>query len=456
MNSTTLKVTTFVVLVLFAVSNSLVENALVKAAGSSTTPISTTIRSIAWNQTYTASNVMEIDSVVGTQDGGYLLGGTSRAGSRIVLLGVDSEGNLLWNKTYDGVGNHLSKWLIPTSDGNYAIAGQYQGGFWLAKIDDKGNLQWNQTYIGEGFSWAVSLTQTNDGGYALIGQTGVPVGKTFLSSDEAAGVVWLVRTDSSGNLQWNSTLGQGGAWSVVQNSAGGFAVACTLGSSLPDWLLLTTDSTGNLLLSKTYGSQDDDVCYSVVQTSDGGYALGGWMWLRSNGGGPNQAIVKTDASGNIEWTKYFGSGFTRYMASTIDGGFVLVGTKLTKVDASGNEQWEVALQTNASGTEGYSATETSDGAFLVGGYGGNMNGWLAKITSGTVAPTQEPTASMQEPSVSPTPTVPEFPATAILTLSLSIFLVALLMSRRQHVEKSSRSNLLSDVSLWGGDGAKWL
>ena len=408
MNSTNLKVTTFVVLVLFAVSNFLVENAFVKATGSSITPTLTTIGSIAWNQTYMASNVMEIDSVVGTQDGGYLLSGTSSAGSRIVLLGVDSEGNLLWNKTYEGVGNHLSKWLIRTADGNYAMAGQYQGGFWLAKVDGDGNLLWNQTIMGNGFSWPTSLTQTTDGGFALVGQTGSSLGQTYSSSLDAMGVVWLVRTDSSGSLLWNSTLGQGGAWSVVQNSAGGFAVACTLGSSLPDWLLLTTDSAGNLLLNKTYGSQDDDVCYSVVQTNDGGYALGGWMWLRSNGGGPNQAIVKTDASGNIEWTKYFGSGFTRYMASTSDGGFVLVGTKLTKVDASGNEQWEVALQTNSTGTEGYSATETSDGAFLVGGYGGNMNGWLAKITLSTVAPTQKPTASMQEPSVSPTPTVPEF------------------------------------------------
>ena len=434
MNSTNLKVTAFVVLVLFAASNSLVENAIVKATDSSTTPTSTNIGSIAWSQTYNAGNVMEIDSVVGIQDGGYLLGGTSRAGSRIVLLGVDSEGDLLWNKTYDGVGNHLSNWLIPTADGNYAIAGQYQGGFWLAEVDSNGNLLWNQTIMGTGFSWPTSLTQTTEGGFALVGQTGSSLGQTHSSSLDAMGVIWLVRTDSSGNLQWNSTLGQGGAWSVVQNSAGGFAVACTLGNSLPDWLLLTTDSTGNLLLSKTYGSQDDDVCYSVVQTNDGGYALGGWMWLRSNGGGPNQAIVKTDASGNIEWTKYFGSGLTRYMASTSDSGFVLVGTKLTKVDASGIEQWEVALQTNSSGTEGYSATETSGGAFLVGGYGGNMNGWLAKITSDAVAPTQKPTASVQEPSVSPIPTVPEFPALAILLISL--FIPIILVFRPQ--KKNSR------------------
>ncbi len=370
---------------------------------SATTP--QTAWSIAWNRTYTQSNLMEIDTVLQTPDGGYLLGGTSGLGSKIAILKVDSSGNLLWNKTYEGVGNHLSKWLIATSDGNYAIAGQSGGGFWLAKIDSEGNVLWAQSYLGEGFSWATSLIQTSDGGFALIGQTGSSLNQSQSSSTNAMGVVWLLRTDSSGNQQWNSTLGQGVAWSVVQNGAGGFAVASTLGSSLPDWQLITTDSSGNLVFNKTYGSQDDDVCYSVVLTDDGGYALGGWMWLRTNGGGPNVAIVKTDSSGNAQWTKYFGQAFARYMTSTTDGGFALVGTILVKSDVSGNEQWEINLQSNNTGTEGYSVIETQDGAYVVAGYGGDQNGWLAKITTDTTVSTT-------------TPTVPEFSFLTVLLLVL--------------------------------------
>ncbi len=383
--------------------------------------------SLAWNQTYTQSNLMEVDSVLQTPDGGYLLGGTSGIGSKIAILKVNSSGNLVWNKTYDGVGNHLSKWLIPTSDGNYAIAGQSGGGFWLAKIDADGNLLWAQSYIGNGFSWATSLVQTSDGGYALIGQTGSSLGQSQSSSTNAMGVVWLLRTDSLGNKQWNSTLGQGVAWSVVQNSGGGFAIAGTLGSSLPDWLLISTDSSGNLIFNKTYGSQDDDVCYCVVLTNDGGYALGGWMWLRSNGGRPNDAIVKTDASGNAQWTKYFGGGFARYMALTTEGGFALVGTKLVKSDASGNEQWEIPLQTNTTGTEGYSIVETQDGAYAVAGYGGNQNGWLAKITSSTIVSTATPSPNTETPTAIPnnSPIVPEF--TFLIVLVLVIAVTALLI-----------------------------
>ena len=366
--------------------------------------------SIAWNKTYTQSNLMEVDSVLQTPDGGYLLGGTSGIGSKIAILKVDSSGNFVWNKTYDGVGNHLSKWLIPTNDGNFAVAGQFGGGFWLAKIDAKGNLLWTQSYMGNGFSWATSLAQTSDGGYALIGQTGSSSGQSHSSSTNAIGVVWLLKTDSSGKEQWNSSLGQGVAWSVVQNGVGGFAIAGTLGSNLYDWLLIATDSSGNLLLTKTYGSQDEDACYTVVLTNDGGYALGGWMWLRSNGGGPNYAIVKTDASGNAQWTKYFGPGFARYMELTTDGGFVLVGTKLVKSDDSGSEQWEINLQTNATGTEGYSVIETQDGAYAVAGFDGSQNGWLAKITSTKVVSTV-------------TPSVPEF--TFLIVLVLAIVVTAL-------------------------------
>ena len=400
---------------LIATDNHFPVNQITSAASTSTS----TVWSITWNRTYTASNIIEVDSVLQTLDSGYLLGGTSRGTSKIVIFKVDSSGNLLWNKTYDGVGNHLSKWLIPTNDGNYAIAGQYGGGFWLAKVDEDGNVLWNQTYIGNGFSWATSLTETSDGGYALVGQTGSSLGQIHSSSIDAMGVVWILKTDDFGVEQWNNTLGLGVVWSVVQKNDGGFAVAGTLTS---DYLLMTTSSTGGLQWNKTYGSQDNDVCYSVVQTTDGGYALGGWMWLRSNGGGPNPTIVKTDALGNVEWTKYYSGGLARYMTKTGDGGFALVGTKLVKADASGNDQWETILQTTNSSAEGYSVTETQDGSYAVAGYGGNMNGWLAKITESTAYPSITPTPSPEKPSATPnesstpSPTVPEFSFWIVLTL----------------------------------------
>ena len=355
--------------------------------------------SITLNRTYTGIGLREVDTIIQAADGGFLLAGTSSAGpaqpTNIEVVKVDSSGNLLWSKAYYAVGIPYSKWLIQTSNGEYALAGQYGGDFWLAKIDGSGNLLWNQTYKGAGYSWATSLTATNDGGYALAGQTNF---SSTEGSNPASGngVIWLLKTDTLGNEQWNKTLGEGAVNSIIQTNDGGYALAGSIYNT-PNYLLVKANSTGNYQWSKTFRSQDEDACYSVVQTTDSGFALGGWMWLRSNGGGPNIAIVKTDALGNAQWTNYFGGGEARYMAQTSDGGFAAVGDKLVKVDAAGNEQWEVSFgEGNTNNYQAYSAIQTKDGGYAFAGASWATtkspitHAWMAKISS---------TVSTSSPSV---------------------------------------------------------
>ena len=83
---------------------------------------------------------------------------------------------ILWGtrsgiKLTNGTGNGMGQYVLQTSDGGYAIAGQSAGGFWLIKTDDAGNVQWNRTYKEQEVSMAYSIIQTIDGGYALAGYT---------------------------------------------------------------------------------------------------------------------------------------------------------------------------------------------------------------------------------------------------------------------------------------------
>lgn len=395
------------------------------------------VPSIAWIHTYEGSQSSPAGPVVQTADGGFLLGTATihSVGNNIELFKVDPSGNLQWSKTYLGKGDFVGKWLIQTIDGGYAFAGQYEGVFWIAKIDVDGNVQWNQSYAGAQYSWVESVTQTSDGGYALAGQTDSTFGPNASSNIGEAGVIWLLKTDSSGDEQWNKTLGDGSVNSIIQTLDGGYALAGAIGGydGMPDYLLIKTNSSGDKQWTQTYGSQDEDSSFAVVQTPDGGYALGGWMWLRSNGGGWNIAIVKTDALGNLNWTQYYGAGFGWDLIQTSDGGFAISGTKLVKVDGAGNEQWQLNFTDD---NHAYSVIQTRDGGYALAG--GDSSAWLAKIDLAPTlnSTTQSPSSSLapsSAPSLTPSPTIPEFPLWIVGSMIILATTSFLTLKRRVRV-----------------------
>ena len=98
--------------------------------------------------------------------------------------------------------------------------GDYTGNFLVIKTDRNGNMQWNQTYGGELREIAYSLVETSDGGYAVAGYT------WSFSSGEID--CWLIKTDSEGNMQWHQSYGGESsdyAYSLIETSDGGFAIA---------------------------------------------------------------------------------------------------------------------------------------------------------------------------------------------------------------------------------------
>jgi hypothetical protein len=110
-----------------------------------------------------------------------------------------------WSKTYGkDTFNEAAYSIIQAIDGGYVLTGFTENysimdawDFWLVKTDANGNMEWNQTYGCISHDTAKSIIQTSDGGYALIGYTAsVGAGETD---------AWLVKTDSTGIMQWNQT-----------------------------------------------------------------------------------------------------------------------------------------------------------------------------------------------------------------------------------------------------------
>jgi hypothetical protein len=343
---------------------------------------------------------MEVaNSVVATSDGGYALTGYTEsfgAGSEDVwLVKTDAFGNMQWNRTYGETGedmNELAKSLIATSDGGFALLGSrvpnsrfpfYASESWLAKTDAYGNLEWNQTYT----TGVSALVATFDGGYAFAG------------ADD------LVKTDVLGNIQWEKTY-EGSNWlSLVVTSDGGYGLAGYIYSNTSgnDFWFAKTDALGNMQWNQTYGGPDNDIAFSLVATSDGGYAIAGLSYS-FDAGKSDFWLVKTDAVGNMQWNKTYGGpgdDQATSLVATSDGGYAVVGiwnetypfdvnVVLIKTDAFGNMLWNQTYG-GASDEMAFSLVATSDGGYAIAGstssFGaGGGDFWLVKTDENGVVP----------------------------------------------------------------------
>jgi hypothetical protein len=312
-----------------------------------------------------------------------------------------------WNRTYGGASSDVAFSLVQTGDGGYALAGYTyfiatdNEDFCLVKTDSAGTVQWNRTYGGASLDYARSLVQTGDGGYALAGQT--------ISFGAGSSDFWLVRVKPEMNLEhqrnlggtilipgWSQTYGGTGndlPRSVIQTSDGGYAIAGgsnSFGASSDMWLV-KTDSVGTLLWSKTYGGTGGDGALSVIQTSDRGFALAG---STSSYGAGNYDfwLVKTDWAGNPQWNKTYGGGEQETAWSVVqtdDSGYVLAGYTdsygsgkndffLVKTRPDGTLEWSATY----GGTEddyAYSVVQTFDDGYALAGCTNSLGAGLMDL-----------------------------------------------------------------------------
>ncbi|MFX0115849.1 MAG: hypothetical protein ACFFB3_14965 [Candidatus Hodarchaeota archaeon] len=234
-----------------------------------------------------------------------------------------------WERTFGGPEKEGASAMLQTADGGYALAGGTEsfgagnGDFWLVKTDASGQLEWNQTFGGYWEEGASSVLQTADGGYILAGAT--------VSYGAGATDFWLVKTDASGQLAWNQTFGgpeEERASSLLQTADGGYILAGATGNYPDaDFWLVKTDASGKLAWNQTFGGPEQDGAMSVCQTADGGYVLAGGTDSFGAGNG-DIWLVKTDASGQMVWNQTFGGAEQERVSAvrqTADGGYVLSG-----------------------------------------------------------------------------------------------------------------------------------
>lgn len=326
--------------------------------------------------------------IIETTDGNFLACGRTfsfgTGGWEGYLVKLTPSGDTLWTQTYGNILYDEIQDVDNTLDGGYILTGHttindWAGDLLLIKVDANGNIVWDQTYGGAGglSDKGYGVIATADGGYAVTGTT-----ESFGSGGDD---VYVIKTNSTGVIEWTRTVGTTGSIEagrdIQQVSGGSYVIAGYSdgsGTSFYDVFLVKLNAAGVPLWSKTYGGSSYDFAYTVEETSDMGYILGATT-DSFGAGGWDAYLLKTDVDGNHEWSRAYGlGGEDRVQAAkqTSDGGYILCGRSdsfgagnydatLHKTDGSGVLQWSMAYG-GGSEDQAWSVKEVSGGYVCCG------------------------------------------------------------------------------------------
>ncbi|KPL11642.1 hypothetical protein AMJ71_00005, partial [candidate division TA06 bacterium SM1_40] len=198
----------------------------------------------------------------------------------VLCVPLMASGQITFERTYGGISSDGGYSVAQTVDGGYIVTGftvpfpAANRDVYLIKTDEAGDTVWTRTYGGSDDEDGYFVAQTADGGYIIAGRT--------QSFGAGAYDMYLIKTDGVGDTAWTRTFGgpiEDEARSVAQTADGGYIVAGftgSFGAGARDVYLVKTDSSGDMVWTRTYGGSDDDYGSSVALTSDGGYIITGY------------------------------------------------------------------------------------------------------------------------------------------------------------------------------------
>jgi hypothetical protein len=397
---------------------------------------------IVWQNTIGGSGNDNLYSMQQTNDGGYILGGsswslisgdkteTSWGGEDYWVVKLNSSGAIEWQNTIGGNGDDRLLSIQQTIDGGYILGGYSlsgisgdkteasigDGDYWVVKLNSSGSIEWQNTIGGGKYDYLVSLCQTTDGGYILGGAStsGISGDKTEARMGPIGTYdYWVVKLNGSGAIEWQNTIGgSSNDWmrSIKQTSDGGYILGGYSDSGISgdktealigatyygDYWIVKINSSGAIEWQNTIGGSDDDLLFTLQQTIDGGYILGGYSLSGISGdktetswGGNDYWVVKLNSSGTIEWQNTIGGSEDDLLSTlqqTIDEGYILGGYSLSgisgdktesslgsedywvlKLNSSGVIEWQNTIGGNSNDLMYFSLEQTTDGGYILGG-----------------------------------------------------------------------------------------
>jgi len=382
---------------------------------------------VYFNNRYDFYNSWEVAWNIIQLDSNYLMvggAGDSLTGNNTIgILFTDQQGNQVLEKSFNHPAGEefsgTSSSLIQTVDGGFALGGSISTGgtsyAMLWRFNENMDTLWTKTYGDTSYDQiGYQCKQTPDKGFVIIGVTNVSGNDDIL----------LIKTDSVGNLLWNTIYGGGKdelAFTIDVCYNGGYIIGGEVidipSDNIDDWVI-KVDSVGNVEWDTIFGGAFEDLGTFVKQTQDGGYIVGCGYSLYENPPDFYQSkprVIKLDSSGKVVWDKLYGQ--ERFAAHVLiidelqDGSFIAAGQSNNNKGTPNGNGWAIgfALKVSAQGDSiwyreyEYDTCDknddylrdmklTSDGGFIIAGFfgprpatpcndTGSQDMWVMKLDS---------------------------------------------------------------------------
>lgn len=271
---------------------------------------------IVWRRNFGGGGDDYADCMQQTEDGGFIIAGKTNSfgdgGDDVYLLKTDKMGNCQWQKTFGGAENDFSEYVQQTSDEGYIIVGSSNSfgngsdDVYLIKTDASGNLQWQKTFGGSKHDHGMYVQETSDKGYIVAGDS-------YSMGQGISPHAYIVRTDIDGNILWERYFEEEGSYAVFaqQGFDGYFTIFGGSFENLnePSIYMAKIDDFGNKI-DLNYLDVFPGYCelnvVEVQQTSDGGFILTGVVSPDHNPTNYDVYLHKVDINGSNMWEDCFG------------------------------------------------------------------------------------------------------------------------------------------------------
>ncbi len=351
-----------------------------------------------WEKYFAGKNHDYLSASLSTQDGGFVLAGTtysgkgldkkddSKGGSDIWLIRINEFGDELWQKTIGSTSDEEARAVIQTTDLGFFVAGNTQNSaqgygskdVLIVKLDKNGKELSQLILGGKGLDEVEKMIPTKDGGvllgvYSRSGKTAtnnLPSTTPKQTENYGEGDYWIIKLNKDGKVEWEKNYGGTGDdhLRTLAMTTSGFIIGGESRSERSgnktvgieegtDLWLISLNEKGEEIWQKSYNFKNRDVLMGMhvilgqnqrEKNKDltKGILLGGYTQAEGRIETDDETfwMLYVDENGNEQWRKHV-KGESRKKEERLsdiklnrDGSIILAGTSAEEL---GKENWKI-------------------------------------------------------------------------------------------------------------------